>query len=78
MKTGRDLDMGQDMSTLGWGHRRGLLQPPTACGCVCEQLESFRSEQQASGRQKSCERGFSFPEDGCQGQEWLELGSGMK
>lgn len=45
---------------------------------VYELLESFRSEQQESGTQKSCERGFSFPEDGCQGQEWLELGSGMK
>lgn len=41
-------------------------------------LESCRAGQQASEKQESYERGFSFPEDGGQLQECLELGSGMK
>lgn len=59
VQTARDLDMGRDMNLLGWGHRPGLLQPPTACVCVWE--SSWRASGQSSrqvGNRRAVKGGF--------------------
>lgn len=62
---------------VGAQARAGCCNHPQ-CVQGREQLEGFRSEQEAIRKQKSYESGFSFPEGGGQIQQWLELGSEMK
>lgn len=46
MQTARDLDVGQVMGTLGWGHRRGLAA--ATIHSVCKGVSSWRASGQST------------------------------